>query len=113
MDDDTLVHFHQLFRAARHQNNFLDISVNLIVGYFINLIVGHSMFNSLINFIFGHIINLIVGKFNCTTLKSILFFDISEADIDAETQELLTADFELGHYIRERIVPRAVLYFTG
>ena len=36
-----------------------------------------------------------------------------EAEVDGETQELLTADFELGHYIRERIVPRAVLYFTG
>ena len=22
-------------------------------------------------------------------------------------------DFEIGHYIRERIVPRAVLFFTG
>lgn len=39
--------------------------------------------------------------------------DDPEAEVDAETQELLTADFELGHYIRERIVPRAVLYFTG
>ena len=28
-------------------------------------------------------------------------------------QALLTADFEIGHYIRERIVPRAVLFFTG
>lgn len=26
---------------------------------------------------------------------------------------LLTVDFEIGHYIRERIVPRAVLFFTG
>ena len=25
----------------------------------------------------------------------------------------MSADFEIGHYIRERIVPRAVLYFTG
>lgn len=25
----------------------------------------------------------------------------------------MTSDFEIGHYIRERIVPRAVLYFTG
>ncbi|XP_011883121.1 PREDICTED: nucleosome assembly protein 1-like 1-B isoform X1 [Vollenhovia emeryi] len=37
----------------------------------------------------------------------------SEADMDDETQALLTSDFELGHYIRERIVPRAVLYYTG
>ena len=29
------------------------------------------------------------------------------------SQALLTADFEIGHYIRERIVPRAVLFFTG
>ena len=26
---------------------------------------------------------------------------------------MLAADFEIGHFIRERIVPRAVLYFTG
>ena len=26
---------------------------------------------------------------------------------------MLSADFEIGHFIRERIVPRAVLYFTG
>ena len=36
-----------------------------------------------------------------------------EDDMDPETQELLTSDFEIGHYIRERVVPRAVLYFTG
>ena len=28
-------------------------------------------------------------------------------------QALLQVDFEIGHYIRERIVPRAVLFFTG
>ncbi|KAL6258610.1 hypothetical protein P5V15_010563 [Pogonomyrmex californicus] len=37
----------------------------------------------------------------------------SEADMDEDTQALLTSDFELGHYIRERIVPKAVLYYTG
>ena len=36
-----------------------------------------------------------------------------DADVDAETQDLLTSDFEIGHYIRERVVPRAVLFFTG
>lgn len=36
-----------------------------------------------------------------------------DAEIDEETQSLLTADFEIGHYIKERIVPRAVLYYTG
>lgn len=37
----------------------------------------------------------------------------TEVDLDDETQLLLTSDFEIGHYIRERIVPRAVLYYTG
>merc|ERR1719273_473216 len=39
--------------------------------------------------------------------------DNPDEDIDPETQDLLTADFEIGHYIRDRIIPRAVLYFTG
>ena len=26
---------------------------------------------------------------------------------------MLAADFEIGHFIRERVVPRAALYFTG
>lgn len=39
--------------------------------------------------------------------------DDPNADIDPETQDLLTADFEIGHYIRDRIIPRAVLFFTG
>eukprot|EP00096_Caligus_rogercresseyi_P003108 TRINITY_DN1569_c0_g1_i1.p1 TRINITY_DN1569_c0_g1~~TRINITY_DN1569_c0_g1_i1.p1 ORF type:complete len:338 (+),score=147.02 TRINITY_DN1569_c0_g1_i1:135-1148(+) len=47
------------------------------------------------------------------------FFDPPEipedpnAQIDADLQELLSMDFEIGHYIREKIIPRAVLYFTG
>ena len=32
---------------------------------------------------------------------------------DEDTEALLASDFEIGHFIRERIVPRAVLYFTG
>lgn len=36
-----------------------------------------------------------------------------EAEMDEETELLLSSDFEIGHMIRERIVPRAVLYFTG
>merc|ERR1712113_163133 len=39
--------------------------------------------------------------------------DDPNADVDPETQDLLTADFEIGHYIRDRIIPRAVLFFTG
>uniref|UniRef100_H2Z197 Nucleosome assembly protein 1-like 1 n=1 Tax=Ciona savignyi TaxID=51511 RepID=H2Z197_CIOSA len=36
-----------------------------------------------------------------------------DADMDEETENLLARDFEIGHLIRERVVPRAVLYFTG
>lgn len=32
---------------------------------------------------------------------------------DEETEALLTADFEIGHFLRENIIPRAILYFTG
>jgi len=39
--------------------------------------------------------------------------DDKEAEVDEETRALLAADFEIGHFIRERIIPRAVLYFTG
>jgi len=46
------------------------------------------------------------------------FFDPPEVpegseDVDDETRELLNADFEIGQILRDRIVPRAVLYFTG
>ncbi|XP_025086630.1 nucleosome assembly protein 1-like 1 isoform X2 [Pomacea canaliculata] len=37
----------------------------------------------------------------------------NEDDMDEDLEALLAADFEIGHFIRERIVPRAVLYFTG
>lgn len=32
---------------------------------------------------------------------------------DEDSEAIFAADFEIGHFIRERIVPRAVLYFTG
>lgn len=38
--------------------------------------------------------------------------DLNE-EVDDETRELLNADFEIGQILRDRIVPRAVLYFTG
>lgn len=46
------------------------------------------------------------------------FFDPPEVpmpsdEVDDETRELLNADFEIGQILRDRIVPRAVLYFTG
>lgn len=37
----------------------------------------------------------------------------NEDDLDDETQALITADFEIGEFIRQRLIPRAVLYFTG
>ncbi|XP_013414380.1 nucleosome assembly protein 1-like 1 isoform X2 [Lingula anatina] len=39
--------------------------------------------------------------------------DGEEEEGDEDTEALLAADFEIGHFIRERVVPRAVLYFTG
>lgn len=41
------------------------------------------------------------------TFLSFFFFK----DDDAEA--ILAADFEIGHFLRERIIPRSVLYFTG
>lgn len=32
---------------------------------------------------------------------------------DEETRMLLHADFEVGQALRDRIIPRAVLYYTG
>ena len=46
-------------------------------------------------------------------LCSLFFFFLTFAHFLSPPQALLTADFEIGHYIRERIVPRAVLFFTG
>ncbi|XP_032814260.1 nucleosome assembly protein 1-like 4 isoform X1 [Petromyzon marinus] len=34
-------------------------------------------------------------------------------ELDEDSEVILTADFEIGHFFRERVVPRAVLYFTG
>jgi len=34
-------------------------------------------------------------------------------DMDGDTEALLASDFEIGHLIRDRIIPRAILYFTG
>jgi len=43
----------------------------------------------------------------------IIILEDGKDEMDKETRETLTNDFEIGQYIRERIVPRAVLYFTG
>jgi hypothetical protein len=45
--------------------------------------------------------------------STVLVPEDPEAEMEEETHALLTSDFEIGHYIRERIVPRAVLYYTG
>ncbi|KAH8253636.1 hypothetical protein KR032_006329 [Drosophila birchii] len=34
-------------------------------------------------------------------------------EIDDESQQILATDFEIGHFLRARIIPKAVLYFTG
>ncbi|MGH0176874.1 UNVERIFIED_CONTAM: hypothetical protein FKN15_016909 [Acipenser sinensis] len=39
-------------------------------------------------------------------------FEINQQG-DEDSEAILAADFEIGHFLRERIVPRAVLYFTG
>jgi len=36
-----------------------------------------------------------------------------EDDLDEETEALLAVDFEIGHFFRERLIPKAVLFFTG
>uniref|UniRef100_UPI0035902CD3 nucleosome assembly protein 1-like 1 n=1 Tax=Myxine glutinosa TaxID=7769 RepID=UPI0035902CD3 len=36
-----------------------------------------------------------------------------DGELDDEAESILATDFEIGHFFRERIVPRAVLYFTG
>ncbi|KAG9333492.1 hypothetical protein JZ751_011500 [Albula glossodonta] len=37
----------------------------------------------------------------------------SDGEMDEDSEFTLATDFEIGHFFRERIVPRAVLYFTG
>ncbi|XP_070562520.1 nucleosome assembly protein 1-like 1 isoform X3 [Ptychodera flava] len=36
-----------------------------------------------------------------------------EGEMDEDTELVLASDFEIGHFFRERIIPKAVLYFTG
>ncbi|VDK58576.1 unnamed protein product [Anisakis simplex] len=63
------------------------------------------------------------GRFVTKTVKADSFFnffdvkttkaDLNEDDKDFEEQQLLRVDFETGQLIRDQIVPRAVLYYTG
>uniref|UniRef100_A0A2K6G3B4 Nucleosome assembly protein 1-like 1 n=1 Tax=Propithecus coquereli TaxID=379532 RepID=A0A2K6G3B4_PROCO len=43
------------------------------------------------------------------TVSNDSFFNFFDDDAEA----ILAADFEIGHFLRERIIPRSVLYFTG
>ncbi|XP_078346000.1 nucleosome assembly protein 1-like 4 isoform X2 [Oculina patagonica] len=60
-------------------------------------------------------------RFVSKTIKNDSFFNFfappevpeDEADMDEETEALLSADFEIGHFFRERFIPKAVLFFTG
>lgn len=36
-----------------------------------------------------------------------------EDKLDEESQNILATDFEIGHFIRSRVIPRAVLFYTG
>merc|ERR1712243_459816 len=37
----------------------------------------------------------------------------NEEDLDEETEAILAVDFEIGHFFRERLIPKAVLFYTG
>jgi len=55
------------------------------------------------------------------TVKADSFFNFfdppevpdDEDEMDEDTEALLSADFEIGHFFRERLIPKAVLFFTG
>ncbi|KAF3822469.1 hypothetical protein GH733_007843 [Mirounga leonina] len=59
----------------------------------------------------------------CTVTKTVSsdsFFNFfaspevpENGDLDDAAEAILAADFEIGHFLRERIIPRSVLYFTG
>ncbi|XP_055693043.1 nucleosome assembly protein 1-like 1 [Lutzomyia longipalpis] len=36
-----------------------------------------------------------------------------DSKIDSENENLLASDFEIGHFLRSRVIPKAVLYYTG
>lgn len=36
-----------------------------------------------------------------------------ESKLDEESQNILASDFEIGHFLRARVIPRAVLFYTG
>uniref|UniRef100_A0A915ED15 Uncharacterized protein n=1 Tax=Ditylenchus dipsaci TaxID=166011 RepID=A0A915ED15_9BILA len=60
------------------------------------------------------------GRFITKTVSNDSFFNFFEPtlkelteDMDPESQESLRTDFETGQIVRDQIIPRAVLFFTG
>ena len=60
------------------------------------------------------------AKYVNKTVKNDSFFNFfappevpEDGEMDEETEQLLEVDFEIGHFFRERLVPKAVLFFTG
>jgi hypothetical protein len=60
------------------------------------------------------------GRYVTKTLKTESFFNffdptVSELsdDLDETDSELLRSDFEIGQIIRDQVIPRAVLFYTG
>ncbi|KAK2102580.1 Nucleosome assembly protein 1-like 1 [Saguinus oedipus] len=54
------------------------------------------------------------------TVSNDLFFNFfappqvpESGDLDAAAEAILAADFKIGHFLCERLIPRSVLYFTG
>lgn len=47
------------------------------------------------------------------TLTDVVILSVCLCVQDEDSEFTLATDFEIGHFFRERIVPRAVLYFTG
>ncbi|XP_042302977.1 nucleosome assembly protein 1-like 4 isoform X2 [Sceloporus undulatus] len=56
-----------------------------------------------------------VGSSPKTSSSALLYASVSGdgESLDEDSECTLAIDFEVGHFFRERIVPRAVLYFTG
>ena len=49
--------------------------------------------------------------------EQIVYFLICECEWhlkkDEEIEDVLSNDFEVGHFLRDRVIPNAVLFFTG
>jgi len=59
-------------------------------------------------------------RFVTKTVKTDSFFNFfdppdieNEDELDEETEDLLAADFEIGDFFRQRMIPKAVLFYTG